>query len=64
MPTKASFTSTFQPATQFHNDIALNSMAQLSRRNPNPIGEDNPFDSYDDPEEQEYHDYLTECVTK
>jgi len=64
MPTKASFTSSFQPGTQLHNDIALDSMAQLSRRDPDPFYTDKPLDSYDDPQEEEYHDYLTECVMK
>ncbi|KAI4680795.1 hypothetical protein J4E81_009979 [Alternaria sp. BMP 2799] len=36
-------------------------MAQLSRRNPDPFYEDNPSDSYDDPQEEEYHDYLRDA---
>ena len=62
--TKASFTSTFQPATQLHDKIALNSMSQLTRPNPDPFHNDNSFDSYDDPQEEEYHDYLREYVTQ
>ena len=56
-PTKASFTSAFQLATQLHNNITPNNMAQLTRRSPDPFYEDSP-------EEEEYHDYLRECVTQ
>ncbi|KAI4909109.1 uncharacterized protein J4E92_010718 [Alternaria infectoria] len=36
-------------------------MAQLTRPNPDPFYEDNPSDSYDDPQEEEYHDYLRDA---
>ncbi|KAI4669679.1 uncharacterized protein J4E88_009961 [Alternaria novae-zelandiae] len=61
MSTKTSFTATYQPVTQLHNDSALHSMAQLTRPNPDSFYEDNPSDSYDDPQEEEYHDYLRDA---
>ncbi|KAI4614234.1 uncharacterized protein J4E87_009631 [Alternaria ethzedia] len=36
-------------------------MAQLTRPNPDPFYEGNPSDSYDDPQEEEYHDYLRDA---